>query len=378
MITLSPVPDGVTVVASVEKAEQMAERKKAPPLIILESLQAYLEEIGFGTGELMWGRLGSQGSSGTFHIALDDNVHYALKRRLDGPQPSDVMSLADEIKLLEVLRGHHLHAPDVLHVCNDASIIGAPFYLSAFLPGERVVNSIPDALNNVEEKVGMSRRAIDDLARIQVEITPSEIAALDHGGSDLRKLVLESKRLGRKLKMRRLPGFEILGDYLLENAPEPHPSVLSHGRYSMQNLLFLDKAPATISGVFGWERATACDPLMDLGYFTATYSARDLPETPLDTAPVTRDEDGFLSRNELVNVFRIATHLDTANLPWFQTFCLWREAVRLEEIYERLMNKEAVPSKSFALSLRDGVPAILANAAHFSKVDGVEATAPKR
>lgn len=378
MITLSPVPDGVTVVASVEKAEQMAERKKAPPLIILESLQAYLEEIGFGTGELMWGRLGSQGSSGTFHIALDENVHYVLKRRLDGPQPSDVMSLADEIKLLEVLRGHHLHAPDVLHVCNDASIIGAPFYLSAFLPGERVVNSIPDALNNVEEKVGMSRRAIDDLARIQVEITPSEIAALDHGGSDLRKLVLESKRLGRKLKMRRLPGFEILGDYLLENAPEPHPSVLSHGRYSMQNLLFLDKAPATISGVFGWERATACDPLMDLGYFTATYSARDLPETPLDTAPVTRDEDGFLSRNELVNVFRIATHLDTANLPWFQTFCLWREAVRLEEIYERLMNKEAVPSKSFALSLRDGVPAILANAAHFSKVDGVEATAPKR
>ncbi len=378
MITLSPVPDGVTVVASVEKAEQMAERKKAPPLIILESLQAYLDEMGFGTGELLWGRLGSQGSSGSFHIARDENVHYVLKRRLDGPQPSDVMSLADEIKLLEVLRGHHLHSPDVLHVCNDASIIGAPFYLSAFLPGERVVNSIPDALNNVEEKVGMSRRAIDDLARIQVEVSPHEVAGLDHGGSDLRKLVLESKRLGRKLKMRRLPGFEILGDYLLENAPEPHPSVLSHSRYSMQNLLFLDKAPATISGVFGWERATACDPLMDLGYFTATYSARDLPETPLDTAPVTRDEDGFLSRNELVNVFRIATHLDTANLPWFQTFCLWREAVRLEEIYERLMNKEAVPSKSFALSLRDGVPAILANAAHFSKVDGVEATAPKR
>jgi len=57
---------------------------------------------------------------------------------------------------------------------------------------------------------------------------------------------------------------------------------------------------------------------------------------------------------------------------------LWREAVQLEAIFERLMNKEPVPSKSFALSLRDGVPAILANAAHFSKVDGVEATAPKR
>ena len=378
MMKLSRVPDGSTVVASAEKAERLAQRKKAPPLLILESLQAYLDEMGFGTGELLWGRLGMQRSSGSFHLARDENVQFVLKRRLDGPQPSDVMSLEDEISLLGILRDNNLHSPEILHVCNDTSIIGAPFYLSAFLPGARVVNSIPDALNNVEDKVGMSRRAIDDLARIQVEISPKQVEGLDHGGSDLRKLVLESKRLARKLKMRRLPGFEILGDYLLENCPESRPAVLSHGRYGMQNLLFMTQPPPAISGVFGWERATACDPLMDLGYFTATYSDRDLPPTPLDTAPVTRDEDGFLSRNELINVFRIATHLDTAPLPWFQTYCLWREAVQLEAIFERLMNKEAVPSKSFALSLRDGVPAILANAAHFSKVDGVEATAPKR
>ena len=80
----------------------------------------------------------------------------------------------------------------------------------------------------------------------------------------------------------------------------------------------------------------------------------------------------------LTNVYLIATQLDTSDLPWFQTYSLWKEAVRLEEIFERLMNKKAVPSKSFALSLRDGVPAILANAAYFSKVDGVEAVAPKR
>ena len=153
---------------------------------------------------------------------------------------------------------------------------------------------------------------------------------------------------------------------------------MAHGRYSMQNLLFLPKAPATISGVFGWERATACDPLMDLGFFTATYAARDLPSTPLDAAPVTREEDGFLTRNELTNVYRIDTQLDTSDLPWLQTYSLWKEAVRLEEIFERLMNKESVPSKSFALSLRDGVPAILANSAYFSKVDGVEAIAPRR
>ena len=148
-----------------------------------------------------------------------------------------------------------------------------------------------------KKRWGCPARAIDDLARIQVEITPSEIATLDHGGSDLRKLVLESKRLGRKLQMRRLPGFEILGDYLLENAPEPHPSVLSHSRYSMQNLLFLDKAPATISGVFGWERATACDPRHGFG---GTSQPPIRPATSrklrLDTAPVTPTRTIFVSK----------------------------------------------------------------------------------
>ena len=370
---LSPVPDGVTVVASFEKAERLRERKKPDPLLILEPLQEYFDENGFGEGDLLWGRLGLQSTSGTFHLQRDEGFQVVLKRRLGGPQPSEVMDLQTEVELLQMLRGHGLHSPEILHVCNDPSIIGAPFYLSAFLPGEAAVKTVPKGLDSVEEKVGMSRRAIDDLARIQVEITPDEVKRFDRGGGELRKMVLESKRMARQLKMRRIPGFEILGEYLLENSPEPRPSVICHGRYAMQNLLFGPRPPASITGIFGWERATASDPLMDLGYFTATYAAKDLPETPLDTAVVTREEDGFLSRNELSNVFRIATHLETHDLPWFQTFSLWREAVRLEEMFERLMNKEAVPNKAFALSLRDGVPQILANAAHFSQVEGVEA-----
>jgi aminoglycoside phosphotransferase (APT) family kinase protein len=370
---LSQVPDGVTVVASFEKAERLRERKKPDPLLILEPLQEYLDEHGFGEGDLLWGRLGLQSTSGTFHLQRDEGFQVVLKRRLGGPQPSEVMDLQTEVELLKMLRGHGLHSPEILHECNDPSIIGAPFYLSAFLPGEAAVKTVPKGLDSVEEKVGMSRRAIDDLARIQVEITPDEVKRFDRGGGELRKMVLESKRMARQLKMRRIPGFEILGEYLLENSPEPRPSVICHGRYAMQNLLFGPRPPASITGIFGWERATVSDPLMDLGYFTATYAAKDLPETPLDTAVVTREEDGFLSRNELSNVFRIATHLETNDLPWFQTLSLWREAVRLEEMYERLMNKEAVPNKAFALSLRDGVPQILANAAHFSQVEGVEA-----
>lgn len=373
---LSPVPDGVTVVSNHEKAEKLVERGKAEPLLILEPLQEYLDERGFGEGFLEWGRLGIQSRSGTFHIKREDGTEFVLKRRLGGPQPSDVMSIEKEIELLAVLRNHHLHSPEVLHVCKDTTIIGGQFYLSSFLPGEQVITGVPKGLDSVEEKVAVSRRAIDDLARIQVEITPDEVAKFDSGGGELRKLVLESKRLARKLKMRRIPGFEILGDYLLENAPEVRPLVISHGRYSMQNLLYKSNAPATISGIFGWERATASDPLMDLGYFTATYAAKDLPETPLETATVTREVDGFLTRNELSNVFRIATHMDTKDLPWYQTFSLWREAVALEEIYERLMNKEAVPNKAFALSLREGVPQILANAASFSHIEGVDAYAP--
>jgi len=204
---LSPVPDGVTVVASFEKAERLRERKKPDPLLILEPLQEYFDENGFGEGDLLWGRLGLQSTSGTFHLQRDEGFQVVLKRRLGGPQPSEVMDLPTEVELLKMLRGHGLHSPEILHVCNDPSIIGAPFYLSAFLPGEAAVKTVPKGLDSVEEKVGMSRRAIDDLARIQVEITPDEVKRFDRGGGELRKMVLESKRMARQLKMRRIPGF---------------------------------------------------------------------------------------------------------------------------------------------------------------------------
>ena len=91
---------------------------------------------------------------------------------------------------------------------------------------------------------------------------------------------------------------------------------------------------------------------MDLGYFTATYAAKDLPETPLDTAVVTREEDGFCLAMNSATSFglpRIWSH----DLPWFRPSACG-EAVRLEEMFERLMNKEAVPNKAFAVASRWG------------------------
>ena len=89
--------------------------------------------------------------------------------------------------------------------------------------------------------------------------------------------------------MRRIPGFEILREYLLENSPEPRPSVICHGRYAMQNLLFGPRPPASY-GHFGWERATASDPC---GQGTSQPPMRQrIYRKPL-SIPLVTGEDGF-------------------------------------------------------------------------------------
>ena len=63
----------------------MRERKKPDPLLILEPLQEYFDENGFGEGDLLWGRLGLQSTSGTFHLQRDEGFQVVLKRRLGDP-----------------------------------------------------------------------------------------------------------------------------------------------------------------------------------------------------------------------------------------------------------------------------------------------------
>jgi aminoglycoside phosphotransferase (APT) family kinase protein len=84
--------------------------------------------------------------------------------------------------------------------------------------------------------------------------------------------------------------------------------------------------------------------------------------TPL--SPVTA-QPGFLTREELVDSYRERTHLDVTALPWYQVLALWKGAIFSEAIHGRWLKGEVPEDNTFASSLKEGVPKLLADARSF-------------
>jgi len=364
---LTRAPNNVDVVATAERAEMMEEK----PLLIVDSLTQWLDDQEMGTGPLQWQRLGKGHTHGTYEVHRDD-IKFILRRETNKPKDPMTHDLKTEVEILALLASHGVRVPKVSRVVDDSSIIGAPFVLMDIIEGVRLIDSIPDALESYDERHGMCRRAVDDLARIHVELNPKDFKKFDLKDADFSKELLKVRRLYRK-SLRNIPGFELIFEHLNENIPKSADYTVVHGNYELRNLIYNPKAPAHIECILGWDHLSLGDPMMDLAKFTSFY-ADYLPETPLETAPITR-EDAFLSRRELANVYQLETRWDTSRINWYETFYIWSKAAELEQLWTAFQEGERPENTKFTLSLRAGIPQMVANAATISRIKGVDANA---
>jgi aminoglycoside phosphotransferase (APT) family kinase protein len=147
----------------------------------------------------------------------------------------------------------------------------------------------------------------------------------------------------------------------------PHSSeaCVVHGDYRLGNAM-LDLEQPRVLGLLDWELATLGDPLADLGYLVATWSAAGSPPTVLDLSPVTR-AGGFPSRADLVARYAERSGREVARLAWYEVLALWKAAVFCESLYGRYLRGET--ADAWTASLADGVPGLLRAAAATAERD---------
>src|SRR3984893_18753194 len=117
-----------------------------PPLLVLEPLKAFLDEHGLGEGEIDASPIGEGHSNVTYLIKRGD-CEVVLRRPPRPPLPPSAHDVLREARLLRALRDTPARVPDVLAVCADLDVIGAPFYVMERIEGEVMVTSIPTDLD---------------------------------------------------------------------------------------------------------------------------------------------------------------------------------------------------------------------------------------
>jgi aminoglycoside phosphotransferase (APT) family kinase protein len=339
--------------------ETMAEDDAAarPPLLVLDRVEAFLDEHELGSGVLRARRIGEGGGSNFTFLLERDSGSYVLRRPPRPPLPPSAHDVVREARLQLALRDAGFsRLPTIVAVCEDETLLGVPFYVMSYLDGFVPTDDPPPGLESRAARRSLGDDLVDALVEIHAaDVTTPGLAAFARPGSYNERQVRRFAQLWEINKTREIPRIEEVGTWLSGNVPELRRETVVHGDFRLGNTMVGRDRPSRIVAVLDWEMGAIGDPRADVGYLLATYSEPGGPPNPLGTSPITALE-GFPSRAELVGRYVEASGRDVEPLGWFEGLALWKAAVFCEAIYGRYVRGELGAEDERAARFEQGVP----------------------
>jgi aminoglycoside phosphotransferase (APT) family kinase protein len=241
-----------------------------PPGLSLERLATFLHthQPDLCIGELQANLIAGGRSNLTYLVTDSAGTQFVLRR----PPMAHVLATAHDMRreytVLKALHSTAIPVPRVIECCDDANVIGAPFYLMQYSPGvafRRAEQLI--ALGSARTEL-ICERMVDTLVALH-SIAPVDVGLADFGrpAGFLGRQVARWKKQLDASRSRDLPGIDELYAMLTARVPSESNASILHGDYRLDNLLF-DERDA-ITAVLDWEMATLGEPLTDVALLVA-------------------------------------------------------------------------------------------------------------
>jgi aminoglycoside phosphotransferase (APT) family kinase protein len=302
---------------------------------------------GIGPAELTGIQLIAGGRSNlTYRLTLARAAGGAAEIVLRRPPLGHVLPTAHdmsrEFRVLSGLSGTPVPVARPLAMCTDTDVIGAPFYLMAYVPG-RVLRTRQDTSVLTEaQAASLSERLADMLAAIHATDLPATgLSGLGKGAGYLRRQLDRWQRQMEQSRSREVPGYDELVARLSAAIPPEGDVTLVHGDFRLDNVLVTVDPQPRIAAVVDWEMATLGDPLADLGltlvyWAEAGQGAQGGIGTDGTTTP------GFMTRAEFTAAYAERTGRDVSRISYYIAFGYFKLAVVVEGIYARFLKKQTV------------------------------------
>ncbi|WP_200209239.1 phosphotransferase family protein [Micromonospora coerulea] len=312
---------------------------RPPRGLDLDRLAAYLAEHRpeLATGPLS-ARLIAGGKSNLTYLVRAGGRELVLRRPPLGHVLATAHDMAREHRVISALAPTDVPVPEVLLLCADAEVIGAPFYLMEKVEGEVYrTRAQTDPLTD-GQRHDLAMAMMDTLAALHM-VEPAAVGLADFGrpeGYLGRQVRRWAGQLDRS-RSRELPGIDELRDALADTVPEgANAGRIVHGDYRLDNLLAAVD-PVEVRAVLDWEMATLGDPLADLGLLLTYWSV--LGDSELAEGNPVADgigpRAGFPSGDELIDRYAGRSDVDVGPLHWHVALGCFKLAVICEGIHYR-------------------------------------------
>jgi aminoglycoside phosphotransferase (APT) family kinase protein len=260
-----------------------------------------------------------------------------LRRPPFGSKVKSAHDMGREFHVLSKLHDAYPPAPKVLLYCDDASVLGASFYLMEPISGIILRRDPPRGLMFPPSTARrLCESFVDNLARLHgIDYAAISLADLGKPQGYLERQVRGWIERYHGSKTHELCEIEQISKWMQQNLPSSSYGTLIHNDYKFDNVI-LDPGDLTkIIGVLDWEMCTLGDPLSDLGtalaYWVEADDSDDLQK--LRWGPT--NYPGSMTRNELVQRYARVTGRDVANMVFHVVFARFKVAVIVQQIYYR-------------------------------------------
>jgi len=312
-----------------------------------DTLRRRLPEAGIEVdpaAELAVEQFPSGWSNLTYLLRLGDR-ELVLRRPPFGNVVRSAHDMAREHRVLAALSPIWPPAPRPFLLCEDESVIGAPFYVMERVRGLILRRTLPAGVELPPARAReLSEALIDGLADLHnLDYAAAGLGDLGQPQGYARRQVEGWSERYRRARTDDHPALERAAAWLAGHVPAEAAAgaALVHNDYKVDNVVldpaFLDdpRRPVAIRAVLDWEMCTVGDPLLDLGTTLGYWVEADDPPEARALAMGPTALPGSLSRRELAERYAARTGADLADLAFYHAFGLFKIAVIIQQIYAR-------------------------------------------
>jgi aminoglycoside phosphotransferase (APT) family kinase protein len=238
----------------------------APRDLDVDALGAYLAERIPGLRlPLAASRFSGGQSNPTYRLTDAVGQEYVLRKKPAGQLLPSAHAVEREYRVMKALQGGPVPVARMHCLCEDAGIIGTPFYVMEYVEGRIFWDPALPELDRT------ARAAVyDDMNRVVASlhaVDPGRAGLHDFGrpGNFLERQIERWTRQYRASATADLPAMERLIDWLPRHVPGDTTTAIFHGDLRLDNMIFHPTEPRVLA-LLDWELSTLGHPLADFAY----------------------------------------------------------------------------------------------------------------
>ncbi|MDD3443902.1 MAG: phosphotransferase [Zavarzinia sp.] len=307
-------------------------------------LATYLEGAIPGFAGPMEVRQFKGGQSNPTYLLTTPPRRYVLRKKPPGKLLASAHQIEREFKVIQALAATDVPVAPALLLCEDAEIIGTPFYVMGHVDG-RVLRDpqLPEMTR--AERAAVYEQMVDVMARLhKVDVNAVGLGDFGKPGNYFERQIGRWSKQYELAKTDDVPAMDRLMSWLPANIPPGDDISLVHGDYRLENTIFHATEPRMLA-VLDWELATLGHPLADLAYNCMPYHIAD--PTMGNLMGVDFAATGIPSEADYLVAYCRKTGRDgIPNWEFYLAFSMFRLSSIAQGVYKRGLDGNASSDKA--------------------------------